>query len=186
MVRRPTRLSAIDNPIVMVVLPSPSGVGVIAVTSMYFPLGRPSSRFIRVRATFALYRPYRSSSSGSMPSEAAISAMGRSAARCAISRSDSIVNGLQYGFADSDVCGRRTAGDALLAEGCRTRHSLPGRLGGSADGLEADGADLVFGDLGRGVERSVGEEVRRGVRELDEGHEDGAGLDGLGEESHGF
>jgi hypothetical protein len=42
------------SPIVVVVLPSPSGVGVIAVTSMYLPIGR-SANFSRTsRCTFAL------------------------------------------------------------------------------------------------------------------------------------
>ena len=33
------------SPMVVVDLPSPSGVGVMAVTSMYLPSGRPFSRF---------------------------------------------------------------------------------------------------------------------------------------------
>jgi len=75
------RFSAIESPMVVVVLPSPSGVGVIAVTSMYFPSGRPASRFITGRVTFALCLPYSSSSSSSRPRPAAISAMGLSRAR---------------------------------------------------------------------------------------------------------
>ena len=54
MVRHPMRFSAIERPMVVVVLPSPSGVGVIAVTSMYLPFATPASRFTRERATFAL------------------------------------------------------------------------------------------------------------------------------------
>ncbi len=81
MVRQPIRFSAIESPMVVVVLPSPSGVGVIAVTSMYFPSGRPASRFITGSVTFALCLPYSSSSSSSRPRPAAISAMGLSRAR---------------------------------------------------------------------------------------------------------
>ena len=88
MVRDPTRLSAIESPMVVVVLPSPSGVGVMAVTSMYLPFGRPASRFMSDSMTLALCLPYSSSSSSSMPRPAAISAMGFMRARCAISRSD--------------------------------------------------------------------------------------------------
>src|ERR1043165_9072963 len=90
-VRAPTRFRAIESPMVVVVLPSPSGVGVIAVTSMYLPFGRSASRFMTESATFALVLPWSSSSSSSRPSERAISAMGRSVARWAISRSESIL-----------------------------------------------------------------------------------------------
>ena len=39
MVFLPSELKAMDNPIVVMVFPSPSGVGVIAVTKMYLPRG---------------------------------------------------------------------------------------------------------------------------------------------------
>src|SRR2546428_8302671 len=41
--------------------------------------------------------------------------------------------------------------------------------------LDADGADLVFGDLGHGVAGGVSQEVRRRFFELHERHEHGAG-----------
>ena len=52
--RHPIRLSAIASPTVVVVLPSPSGVGVIEVTSMYLPSGREASRWRIESATLAL------------------------------------------------------------------------------------------------------------------------------------
>jgi hypothetical protein len=42
------------NPIVVVDFPSPNGVGVIAVTSTYLPLGRPARRpMADVKSIFA-------------------------------------------------------------------------------------------------------------------------------------
>src|SRR5262249_29241935 len=147
-VEQPIRLRAIESPIVIVVLPSPSGVGVIAVTSMYLPLGRPARRFITDSVTLALCLPYSSSSSSSMPRAAATSAMGSRRARCAISRSESMEGSLS----------RRDVED----------------VSGLADRLDANGADLVFGNLRRGVECRVGQEVGGGVGELYERDEDRA------------
>src|SRR5215831_8304723 len=79
--------SAWLKPTVVVVLPSPSGVGVIAVTTMYFPLGEFLSRSRMERWTLALVLPYRSSSSGKMPASAAICAIGIGVAAWAISMS---------------------------------------------------------------------------------------------------
>ena len=75
------------RPTVVVVLPSPSGVGVMAVTTMYLPLGAPFNRSRTYRWTFALYLPYSSSSSGKIPASAAILSMGSGFAAWAISRS---------------------------------------------------------------------------------------------------
>src|SRR5580658_7876827 len=75
------------SPTVVVVLPSPSGVGVIAVTTMYFPLGASLSRSRMDRCTLALFFPYSSSSSGRIPASSAIRSMGTGVAACAISRS---------------------------------------------------------------------------------------------------
>src|SRR5262245_47403770 len=47
--------------------------------------------------------------------------------------------------------------------------------------LQADGADLVFGDLGRGIVSRVGQEVGGRVGQPDEGDEDRAGSNGLGD-----
>ena len=49
--------SACDRPTMVVDLPSPSGVGVMAVTSMYLPFGRLASRSRTSRWTLALYGP---------------------------------------------------------------------------------------------------------------------------------
>src|ERR1051326_266535 len=75
------------NPTVVVVLPSPSGVGVMAVTTTYLPLGWSFSRSRIERWTLALLMPYRSNSSGWMPASAAISVIGSGLTDWAISRS---------------------------------------------------------------------------------------------------
>ncbi len=69
----------------VVVLPSPSGVGVIAVTTMYLPLGTSFSRSRMDRCTLALVLPYSSSSSGRMPAWEAIWSIGIAVAAWAIS-----------------------------------------------------------------------------------------------------
>src|SRR6185437_5316967 len=75
------------RPTVVVVFPSPSGVGVIAVTTMYFPFGASFRRSRAARRTFALYRPWGSISSARRPAFAASSPMGSGDAACAISMS---------------------------------------------------------------------------------------------------
>src|SRR5437016_12868485 len=62
---------------VMVVLPSPAGVGVIAVSTTSMPSG-PALRARRAgSSTLALSRPYGSHSSAASPSSRAMSAIGR-------------------------------------------------------------------------------------------------------------
>src|SRR5688572_27364434 len=73
---------------VVVVLPSPSGVGVIAVTSIYFPLGRFLNRSKISNFTLALYGPYSSSSFSRMPYSFAICKIGFNFAACATLISD--------------------------------------------------------------------------------------------------
>src|SRR5712692_6647187 len=84
---RPMRERAWPRPIVVVVLPSPSGVGVTDETTMYLAFGRPASSSIAASLILATSWPYGSSRCGPMPMRAAMSAMGRSRARRAISRS---------------------------------------------------------------------------------------------------
>ncbi len=55
---RPRRQSAWPSPTVVVDLPSPAGVGVIAETSTSGASGRPSARAIAEIEIFALSRPY--------------------------------------------------------------------------------------------------------------------------------
>ena len=64
----------------MVVLPSPGGVGLIAVTNTMRAVERTGCCSSQSRRTFAFVRPYGSSTSSGMPSTPAISAMGRSVA----------------------------------------------------------------------------------------------------------
>src|SRR6266513_614548 len=84
---RPMCASAWPRPTVVVVLPSPSGVGVIAETTTYLALGRPASSSIASSLIFATSWPYGSSRCAPMPIIAAISGIGSSFARRAISRS---------------------------------------------------------------------------------------------------
>ena len=63
MVFFPSLFSAIDSPTFVVVFPSPAGVGLMAVTSTSFPLGRSFSRSNTSGLIFALYFPYSSNSS---------------------------------------------------------------------------------------------------------------------------
>ncbi len=85
----PITLSPCASPIVVVVFPSPSGVGVIAVTTTYLPrLPSFSIRSIASMEIFALVRPYGSTSSGVKPRSAATASIGFGVTLRAISRSD--------------------------------------------------------------------------------------------------
>jgi hypothetical protein len=75
---------------VQVVLPSPSGVGVMAVTSTYLPRGRPEIRLSTSRCTFALLAPYGINSSRCSPMRCATSSIGSSLAARAMSMSAGI------------------------------------------------------------------------------------------------
>src|SRR4029079_1656870 len=72
----------------VVVLPSPALVGVIAETHTILASGAPARPSIAPRLTFALYFPYRSTSSSSRPISRAMSRIGRRVASWAISRLD--------------------------------------------------------------------------------------------------
>src|SRR6266478_6647712 len=75
--RPPTRHSAWPSPMVMVVLPSPAGVGVIEETTTSLPSGRPARAASAATRTLALSWPYGIHSSAPRPSSRAISAIGR-------------------------------------------------------------------------------------------------------------
>src|SRR4051794_34478401 len=86
---RPIAFSPCARPTVVVDLPSPSGVGVMAVTTTYRPRGRSaSSLVIASSVTFALVGPYSSSSLSAIPRPWAMSTIGRGVTPRAISRSD--------------------------------------------------------------------------------------------------
>ena len=80
----PLDFKASPKPMVTVDLPSPAGVGLIAVTKINFP-----SDFFGDSATgkviFALNLPYGSTFSGAIPASCAIFPIGNSLACCAIS-----------------------------------------------------------------------------------------------------
>ena len=83
--------SASPNPTVVVVLPSPAGVGLIAVTNISFEFLRSGKEVKYFKLTFALYFPYASRFSASIPRDAPISFIGFIVAACAISISDILI-----------------------------------------------------------------------------------------------
>ena len=95
----PRRPRPSTRPSVVVVLPSPSAVGVIAVTSMYLPrFFSPRRRRTRVTSTFASTLPYGVHSSSCRPSSAASSFAGRRPASAASAISQSFI------FVGSSFC----------------------------------------------------------------------------------
>ena len=90
----PILLSASPRPTVVVVLPSPAGVGLIAVTSTSLPFGRAFRLSMYSSEILALWRPYWSSASSGIPSRAATSVIGFMVAAWAISISERTNNSL--------------------------------------------------------------------------------------------
>src|SRR6185503_17283642 len=85
----PILFSPCASPTVVVLLPSPSGVGLIAVTTTYLPRGlAASTRSIPASVTFAFVCPYGSISSSCSPRSRATSMIGRGVTDRAISRSE--------------------------------------------------------------------------------------------------
>src|SRR5260370_13196305 len=85
--RLPMCLNACPRPKVVVVLPSPSGVGVTAVTTTYLAFGASASSSIADSLIFATCSPYGSSRCMPSPISPAMSSMGLSCAWRAMSRS---------------------------------------------------------------------------------------------------
>src|SRR5690606_16519826 len=94
---RPMWFNPWASPTAVVVLPSPSGVGVMAVITTYFAIGRSAIVLTTDGSILATWRPYGTRYSSSIPSWAAISTGGRRVADWAISRSEGRVGG------DTDV-----------------------------------------------------------------------------------
>ena len=69
----------------VVVLPSPAGVGLMPVTRTSAPSGWSAWLSMKSNPIFALVRPYGSMAAGGMPAAAAISAIGRKGVASAIS-----------------------------------------------------------------------------------------------------
>ena len=86
-VRLPIRFKASPRPTVVVVLPSPPGVGLIEVTRISFPSGLPWSESMNSPETLALSWPNGRTCSLGIPSLAPTSWMGWAFARRAISMS---------------------------------------------------------------------------------------------------
>ena len=94
--RLPMCLKPWPSPTVVVVLPSPSGVGVIAVTTTYFAVGASARSSIASSLIFMTSPPYGSSRRTGRPISAAMSSSGLSDAPRAISRSEGkAMTGLQ-------------------------------------------------------------------------------------------
>jgi len=81
----PSLPNASPRPTLVVVFPSPAGVGLIAVTRISFPSFLSETRRISSSESFALYFPYNSRSSSGMSSFAATSRICTIWASCAIS-----------------------------------------------------------------------------------------------------
>src|SRR5262245_19511909 len=88
MARLPIRLRPSPRPTVVVVLPSPAGVGLMAVTSMSLPSLFFCAALMKSNDTLALYGPKLSRASAGMPRPLPISAIGFIFASRAISISD--------------------------------------------------------------------------------------------------
>src|SRR5262245_43561844 len=88
------RLRPSERPTVVVVLPSPAGVGLMAVTRISLPSGRLLSESRKSKEILALVLPYGTSASAGTPSFAATSAIGFIFASRAISMSDLTVTGV--------------------------------------------------------------------------------------------
>ena len=72
----PNLVNACPNPTVVVVLPSPAGVGEIAVTKISFPAFLSKTFCIKGKEIFPLYRPYLSIFPSSIPTIFPISSIG--------------------------------------------------------------------------------------------------------------
>ena len=101
--RCPSPCSACVSPIVVVVLPSPAGVGVIAVTRIRSPSGPSFRASIAARVTLAFVRPYGSISSAPRSRLAATSSIGFNTAPCAISISGGCDGLMSTPISDCDV-----------------------------------------------------------------------------------
>src|SRR5688572_31907263 len=97
------RLRPSLRPTEVVVLPSPAGVGLIAVTRISLPSGLSAWVTIQSIAILALVRPYGSSASSGMPSLAAISPIGFILAWRAISISVGMGILFRCGFREREV-----------------------------------------------------------------------------------
>src|SRR5229473_2095439 len=111
--RLPMNESAWPKPTVVVVLPSPSGVGVIAETTTYLAFGRYASSSMASSRILATSYPYGSRRCGPMPILAAISGMGKRRARRAMSRSDGNVTAKALSFSGGQQTGQRLLAPAL-------------------------------------------------------------------------
>src|SRR6266851_1645852 len=111
--RLPMYESAWPKPTVVVVLPSPSGVGVIAETTTYLAFGRSASSSMASSRILATSYPYGSRRCGPMPILAAISGIGKRRARRAMSRSDGNVTAKALSFSGGQQTGQRLLAPAL-------------------------------------------------------------------------
>src|SRR5271154_6721609 len=139
----PMRLSASPRPMVVVVLPSPAGVGLIAVTRMSFPLGRFERLSRKSYSSLAMKRPNGCKADSGAPIFAAISAIGFRRAARAISMSDRMNDPLpQFRRRTAAKTANASSGPQRFASMesrrlCRPAHLGPGRRLRMADRDEA-------------------------------------------------
>src|SRR6185312_4808956 len=142
--RLPMCRNACPRPTVVVVLPSPSGVGVIAVTTTYLAFGASASSSIADSRIFTTFSPYGSSRCMPRPISPAMPSTGFSCAPRAISRS--VGNGMP----------------GLLDSGGIESVDLYGELGARGEqGVEQvpAGGSLTVQEVGRGAAHVVADDV---------------------------
>src|SRR6516164_2773341 len=168
--RLPMCLKPCPSTTVVVVLPSPRGVGVIALTTTYLAVGRSASSSIASSLIFITCSPYGSSRCTPKPISLAMSSTGFSCARRAISRS--VGNAISVlldsgGFESVDLNGKLRA---------RGEHGVEQVLAGGSLAMQevtAGTAHVVADDVG-GQRGDGGPESgtvgRNAVRQVDPAH----------------
>src|SRR5260370_19639893 len=123
----PMRLSASPRPTVVVVLPSPAGVGLIAVTRMSFPSGRFERLLRKSYSSLAMKRPNGRKADSGAPIFAAISAIGFKRAARAISMSDAMNQCLPLDLPPSrpQMSGNESSAQLVLASANRDDERRP-------------------------------------------------------------
>src|SRR4051812_54538 len=137
----PRCLKAWPRPTVVVVLPSPKGVGVIAETTTYFAFGLSLSSSTALSLILARLSPYGSIRCGPMPIWAAMSSSGCSVAAWAMSRSDGKpISDLL--LLDGGDRGRCDVEDGVVEE---RRATTDGELPGNGVGNQVEGEHVQGG-----------------------------------------
>src|SRR5690606_30969840 len=165
-VLRPIRLSASPRPIVVVVFPSPAGVGLMAVTRIRRPSGRSCSEAMKSLESLALSWPKGSRCSCGISSFAPISWIGLQDASRAISMSDftsAIRPALLLAIQNLAQLDKVRAGAKDIEAHCcqMGRHNPTGLAAvGDDEGRDVQGrAELLLGIVPQRVERTLGNHI---------------------------